>query len=95
MTLLGGLNLGSGGALPDGAPGAVGGERGGVGHGLRDGSCDECRKGSTCGDAIMVEIVQQVPKDEWMQYSCSNVAVLCPALQWKMPENDYSWFQGG
>jgi len=57
---------------------------GGVGCWVREGYCDECRKDSACGDAIMVEIVQQVPEDEWRVYlERSSNATLYHTPEWK------------
>lgn len=56
-----------------------------MGHGLHDGSCDECREGSACGDAIMVEIREQIPEGEWRRFldSCSD-ATLYHTPEWKI-----------
>ena len=62
----------------------MGGERGGVGHRLRDGSFGERRESGSCGDAIMVEIKGDVSENDWRRFLdvCSD-ATLYHTPEWK------------
>lgn len=55
-----------------------------MGGWLREGSCSEHREDDSCGDAIMVEIIQQVPENEWRRYldGCGD-ATLYHTPEWK------------